>query len=186
MCEALTKHTRCRWCNMNNPIYVAYHDSEWGIAQYDDQTLFELLVLETFQAGLSWETILNKRHNFRSAFDRFDPNLVQHYDNKKVQSLMENPGIIRNRRKIDAAISNARVFLEIQKEWSSFSNYIWHFTDGRTIFETGKTHSELSDAVSKDLKQHGMKFVGTTVIYSYLQAIGVLYSHEPSCYLCRT
>ena len=171
---------------MNNPIYVAYHDSEWGIAQYDDQMLFELLVLETFQAGLSWETILNKRHNFRSAFDGFDPNLVQHYDNKKVQSLMENPGIIRNRRKIDAAISNARVFLEIQKEWSSFSNYIWHFTDGRTIFETGKTHSELSDAVSKDLKQHGMKFVGTTVIYSYLQAIGVLYSHEPSCYLFRT
>ena len=171
---------------MNNPIYVAYHDSEWGIAQYDDQMLFELLVLETFQAGLSWETILNKRHNFRNAFDGFDPNLIQHYDKEKVQSLMENPGIIRNRRKIDAAISNARVFLEIQKEWDSFSNYIWHFTDGRTIFETGKTHSELSDAVSKDLKQHGMKFVGTTVIYSYLQAIGVLYSHEPSCYLFRT
>ena len=171
---------------MNNPIYVAYHDSEWGIAQYDDQMLFELLVLETFQAGLSWETIMNKRHNFRNAFDGFDPNLIQHYDKEKVQSLMENPGIIRNRRKIDAAISNARVFLEIQKEWSSFSNYIWHFTDGRTIFETGKTHSELSDAVSKDLKQLGMKFVGTTVIYSYLQAIGVLYSHEPSCYLFRT
>ena len=171
---------------MNNPIYVAYHDSEWGIVQYDDQSLYELLILETFQAGLSWETILNKRHNFRNAFDGFDPNLIQHYDKEKVQSLMENPGIIRNRRKIDAAISNARVFLEIQKEWDSFSNYIWHFTDGRTIFETGKTHSELSDAVSKDLKQHGMKFVGTTVIYSYLQAIGVLYSHEPSCYLCRT
>lgn len=171
---------------MNNPIYVAYHDSEWGIVQYDDQSLYELLILETFQAGLSWETILNKRHNFRNAFDGFDPNLIQHYDKEKVQSLMENPGIIRNRRKIDAAISNARVFLEIQKEWDSFSNYIWHFTDGRTIFETGKTHSELSDAVSKDLKQHGMKFVGTTVIYSYLQAIGVLYSHEPSCYLFRT
>lgn len=179
-------HTRCRWCNMNNPIYIEYHDSEWGIAQYDDQLLFELLVLETFQAGLSWETILNKRHNFRSAFDGFDPSLVQHYDCEKVQSLMENPGIIRNRRKIEAAITNARVFLEIQIEWGSFSTYIWHFTDGRTIFETGKTHSELSDAISKDLKRRGMKFVGTTVIYSYLQAIGILYSHDPSCYLFRT
>ena len=171
---------------MNNPVYITYHDNEWGIAQYDDQSLFELLVLETFQAGLSWETILNKRHNFRRAFDGFDPSLVQHYDCEKVQSLMENPGIIRNRRKIEATITNARIFLEIQKEWGSFSNYIWHFTDGRTIFETGKTHSELSDLISKDLKQHGMKFVGTTVIYSYLQAIGVLYSHEPSCYLFRT
>ena len=171
---------------MNNPIYVAYHDSEWGIVQYDDQVLFELLVLETFQAGLSWETILNKRHNFRIAFDRFDPFVIQHYDEDKVQSLMDNPGIVRNRRKIEATITNARVFLEIQKKWGSFSTYIWHFTEGRTIFETGKTHSELSDAISKDLKRRGMKFVGTTVIYSYLQAIGVLYSHEPSCYLFRT
>lgn len=176
---------RCSWCNLNNPTYIAYHDGEWGVPIHDDQKLFEFLVLESFQAGLSWETILRKRENFLIAFDSMDPNLVQTYDEGKIQDLMADTGIIRNRRKIEAAINNARVFLDIQKEWGSFDAYIWHFTGNRTIFEVNCTHSKLSDKVSADLKQHGMKFVGTTIIYSYLQAIGIIYSHEESCFLYR-
>ena len=178
-----TNLTRCRWCNLKNPLYVAYHDEEWGVPQHDDRKLFELLLLEPFQAGLSWETILNKRENFRLAFDNFDPDLIRRYDEAKIQSLMADPGIIRNRRKIDAAIQNAEVFLKIQKEWGSFRAYIWHFTEGRTIYETDQTSSTLSDSVSADLKKRGMKFIGTTVVYSYLQAIGIINSHERECYL---
>lgn len=176
-------HIRCRWCNLKNPIYVAYHDNEWGIPVHDDRKLFELLVLEPFQAGLSWETILNKRENFRCAFDGFDPEIIQYYNDQKIQSLMQNPGIIRNRRKIEAAVHNASVFLQIQKEWDVFSNYIWHFTDGKTVYETDKSCSPLSDRVAADLKKHGMKFIGTTIVYSYLQATGIIYSHDRECYL---
>lgn len=176
---------RCRWCNRKNPVYVAYHDTEWGIPQHNDRMLFELLVLESFQAGLSWETILNKRGNFRKAFDGFDPALVQSYDDGKILSLMADHGIIRNRRKIDAAIVNARIFLDIQKEWGSFHAYIWHFTAGKTILEADRVTSPLSDLVSMDLKKRGMKFVGSTIIYSYLQAIGIIYSHETKCFLYR-
>lgn len=172
---------RCRWCNLKNPLYVKYHDEEWGVPVYDDKILFEFLVLEPFQAGLSWETILNKRENFRKAFDDFEPSVIIHYDEEKVLSLMADKGIIRNRRKIDATIHNAEIFLEIQKEWGTFSDYIWHFTEGNVIYEWDKTSSELSDIVSKDLKKRGMKFVGTTIMYSYLQAVGIINSHEPDC-----
>lgn len=179
-------HIRCRWCNLKNPLYVAYHDTEWGREVHDDKKLFELLVLEPFQAGLSWETILNKRENFRRAFDGFDPYLVCRYEEEKIRELMTNPGIVRNRRKIQAAVHNAYIFLQIQREWGSFSHYIWHFTDGRTIYETDSTHSPLSDLISKDMKKRGMKFIGTTIVYSYLQAIGIIYSHDKECYLYET
>ena len=173
--------TRCRWCNLKNPLYVAYHDAEWGRPVHDDRKLFEFLVLESFQAGLSWETILNKREHFRIVFDDFDPEIVRLYDEGKIEALMTDTGIVRNHRKIEAAIRNASVFLAIQKEWGSFSNYIWHFTDGMTICEYGPTASPLSDRISKDLKRRGMRFVGTTIVYSYLQAIGILWSHDPEC-----
>ena len=178
-----TNHTRCRWCNLRNPLYVAYHDEEWGKPQYDDRKLFELLVLEPFQAGLSWETILNKRENFRKAFDDFDPVQISRYDDVKIASLMENPGIIRNRRKIEASIQNAVIFLQIQSQWGSFSDYIWHFTKGHAIYEVDNTSSSLSDRISADLKKRGMKFIGTTIVYSYLQAIGIIYSHDRECFL---
>jgi len=177
---------RCRWCNMKNPVYIEYHDKEWGVPAHEDHKLFELLVLESFQAGLSWETILNKRDNFRKAFDGFDPSTIREYDDRKIQSLMADSGIIRNRRKIEAAIINAGVFLEIQKEWGSFSAYIWHFTNGATVYETDQVTSPLSDYISADIKQRGMKFVGSTIIYSYLQAIGIIYSHEQDCFLHHT
>lgn len=174
---------RCRWCNLQNPIYVAYHDDEWGVPQYDDRKLFELLILEPFQAGLSWETILNKRENFRFAFDNFDPEKICRYGEEKVLSLLSDPGIIRNRRKIDAAIYNAGIFLQIQAEWGSFAAYIWHFTGGNIIHEVDKTSSPLSDLISKDLKKRGMKFIGTTIVYSYLQAVGIIHSHDRECFL---
>lgn len=176
---------RCRWCNLANPLYVKYHDEEWCVPVYDDAVLFEFIILESFQAGLSWETILNKRENFRMAFDNFNPYIIKDYGEDKITELINNKGIIRNRRKIEAAIINAKVFLEIQKEWDTFSKYIWHFTDGKIIYETGKASSELSDQISKDLKKRGMKFVGTTIIYAYLQAIGIIYSHDTECFLYR-
>lgn len=176
---------RCKWCNLNNPLYVKYHDEEWCVPTYDDKILFEFIILEAFQAGLSWETILNKRENFRVAFDNFDPLVIKEYDDNKISELMNNKGIIRNRRKIDAAIVNAKVFLEIQEEWGTFSKYIWHFTEGKIICETGKASSELSDQISKDLKKRGMKFVGTTIVYAYLQSIGVIYSHDIDCFLYK-
>lgn len=176
---------RCKWCNLNNPLYVKYHDEEWCVPTYDDKILFEFIILEAFQAGLSWETILNKRENFRVAFDNFDPLVIKEYDDNKISELMNNKGIIRNRRKIDAAIVNARVFLEIQAEWGTFSKYIWHFTEGKIICETGKASSELSDQISKDLKKRGMKFVGTTIVYAYLQSIGIIYSHDEECFMYK-
>ena len=177
--------TRCRWCNSSNHLYIAYHDTEWGVGQHDDRMLFELLVLESFQAGLSWEIVLNKRENFRKAFDGFVPSVISDYDESKIQSLMEDPTIIRNRKKICAAINNAAIFLDIQQQWGNFRSYIWHFTNGKTVYETGNTRSWLSDMISSDLKQHGMKFVGSTIVYSYLQAIGVIYSHDQDCFLYR-
>ena len=174
---------RCRWCNLKNPVYVQYHDREWGVPQYEDGTLFEFLILELFQAGLSWETILNKREDFRRAFEGFDPEIIKNYGAEIIEALMKDASIVRNRRKIDAAIQNAGVFLAIQKEWGSFSDYIWHFTEGNVVCEWDRTNSPLSDRISADLKKRGMKFIGTTIVYSYLQAIGVINSHEPGCFL---
>lgn len=176
---------RCFWLNENNPTYVDYHDNEWCIPKYNDQELFELLILESFQAGLSWECVLNKREAFRSSFDNFDIIKVSNYKEDKINELLENKDIIRNRLKIQAAINNAKVFLNIQKEYESFSNYIWNFTNNKIIYETDKTSSELSDKISNDLKKRGMKFVGTTIIYSYLQAIGILYSHDKDCFMYK-
>lgn len=176
---------RCRWCNMANPAYVAYHDHEWGVPVHDDGKLFELLLLESFQAGLSWECILNKREAFRKAFDGFDCQRIALYDGQKFQSLLQDKGIVRNRLKIRAAVTNAQVFLKIQREYGSFDRYIWGFTGGSVLFETGLATSPLSDAVSKDLRQKGMKFMGSTVVYAYLQAVGVINSHEEGCWLAK-
>ena len=165
--------------------YIEYHDKEWGMPVHDDHKLFEMLILESFQAGLSWECVLNKREAFREAFDGFDVHKVSTYDEKKQAELKQNERIIRNQRKIAAAVTNAQIFLKIQKEYKSFSEYLWQFTDHKVIYETGKTSSELSDKISKDLKTRGMKFVGTTIIYSYLQAVGVIYSHEKDCFLWK-
>ena len=173
---------RCSWCNLKNPKYVDYHDNEWGVPQYDDKKLFELLILENFQAGLSWECVLNKRNDFIKAFDNFDIDKIIAYKQDKIDCLMQNKQIIRNRRKIESTIKNAKSFKDISKEFGSFSKYIWSFTNNKIIYETGKTSSELSDMISNDLRKRGMKFVGTVIVYSYLQAIGVINSHEKNCF----
>lgn len=174
---------RCRWCNLKNPLYVAYHDTEWCVPKYGDGELFELLILESFQAGLSWECVLNKREAFREAFDGFDIDTVAAYGEEKIASLMGNPGIIRNGRKIRAAIRNAQVFREIVRECGSFYAYLCRFTGGAVVHEVEATRSALSDAISADLKRRGMTFVGTTIVYSYLQAVGIIHSHERECFL---
>lgn len=176
---------RCAWANPKNPAYIAYHDLEWGVPVHDDAKLFEMLVLECFQAGLSWECVLNKRAAFRKAFDGFDVERVAAYDEEKIASLLQDPGIIRNRLKVRAAVTNARAFLDIRREFGSFSAYLWSWTDDKVLREVGPTSSPLSDAISADLKRRGMKFVGTTVIYAYLQAVGVIYAHEEGCFLCK-
>lgn len=178
---------RCAWVNMKNPLYIQYHDTEWGVPLHTDKGLFELLILEGFQAGLSWECVLNKRENFRRAFDDFDVEKVSQYDEEKCRQLQSDSGIIRNKLKIAASVTNSRIFMQIQKEYGSFDNYIWGFTDGKTIRESWelRTTSPLSDKISKDLKKRGMKFVGSTIIYSYLQAIGVLNAHEEGCDCCK-
>ena len=173
---------RCRWCNLNNDLYVAYHDTEWGVPNFEDKYLYEMLILESFQAGLSWECILNKRESFRKAYDDFDIDKVISYDEKKVCELLNNRNIIRNKRKIFASIENSKIFKAIVLEYGSFHDYLRIFTKDRTMFETGKTTNVLSDAISKDLQSRGMKFVGSVIIYSYLEAIGVIYSHDPDCY----
>ena len=173
---------RCFWANPKNERYIRYHDEEWGVPVYDDDKLFEMLLLESFQAGLSWECVLNKREEFQKAFDNFDCGQISTYGESKIQELQNNPGIIRNKLKIQAAISNAKIFQEIQKEYQSFSNYLWHWTNRKIIYETGLDHSELSDTISKDLKKRGMKFVGTTIIYAYMQAVGIIDSHEKGCF----
>lgn len=176
---------RCFWVDEKSEIYKKYHDEEWGIPKYDDRELFELLVLESFQAGLSWITVLKKREAFRIAFDNFDVKKVSNYGENKIEELLQNPQIIRSKGKINAAINNAKIFIEIQKEFGSFSNYIWNFTDGKVLKNTsGKTivSCPLSDKISIDLKKRGMKYVGTVIIYSYLQAIGVLDDHDKDCF----
>lgn len=173
---------RCKWCNLKNPIYIQYHDREWGVPVYDDHRLFEMLILESFQAGLSWECVLNKREHFRKAFDNFELEKVCAYDEKKIEELKNNKDIIRNRLKINAAINNAKIYKDIIQEYGKFSNYIWGFSDGQIIYEYDKTTSELSDTISKDLEDRGMKFVGSTIIYSYLQAVGIINSHEEECF----
>ena len=176
---------RCHWVMFDESVYVDYHDKEWGVPVRDDSKLFEMLILESFQAGLSWICILKKRENFRKAMDDFDYNKIALYDENKVKELLLDSGIIRSRRKIEASILNAKIFLDIQKEWGSFSNYIWHFTDGKVIYSDGvniPTTSTLSDTISCDLRKRGMKFVGSVIIYSYLQAIGIVNDHEKKCF----
>ena len=173
---------RCSWATDVEKIYVEYHDDEWGVPTHDDRELFEFLVLESFQAGLSWITILKKRENFKKAFDNFDVNKVADYGEDKINELMENEGIIRHKGKITSAINNAQVFIEIQKEFGSFDEYIWGFTEGNIIKAEYLTESDLSKNISKDLKKRGMKFVGPTIIYSYLEAIGIIDNHQQDCF----
>ncbi len=180
------KH-RCAWC-VGDPLYEAYHDEEWGKPVYDDDTLFEFLILETFQAGLSWITVLRKRENFRNAFDGFDYKKIANYNQDKINELLQDAGIIRNKLKINATITNAQAFIKIQKEFGSFSKYIWGFVDGAPIknaFPSLKevpANTPLSDTISKDLKKRGFKFVGTTVVYAHMQATGMVNDHETSCF----
>ncbi len=175
---------RCKWVNMKNSLYVSYHDNEWGKPSYDDKYMFEMLILESFQAGLSWECVLNKREAFCREFDGFDYKRISEYTDEKLEELASCKDIIRNRRKIKSAVNNAVIFMEIQKEWGSFSNYIWHFTDGKQVVNRDgviRATSDLSDTVSADLKKRGMSFVGSTIIYSYLQAVGIIDDHESDC-----
>jgi DNA-3-methyladenine glycosylase I len=178
---------RCAWCGTDE-LYMKYHDEEWGRPVYDDRKLFEFLILETFQAGLSWITILRKRENFRKAFDNFDYKKVAQYDEEKIGELMSDPGIIRNGLKIKAAVSNAKAFMEVQKEFGSFSDYIWKFTGGKPIVNNRKTLKDvppttpLADTISADLKKRGFKFVGPTVVYAHMQATGMVDDHVADCW----
>lgn len=178
---------RCSWCG-NDPLYISYHDTEWGVPVKDDALLFEFLLLETFQAGLSWITILRKRENFRIAFNDFNYKKIAIYDEEKINSLLENEGIIRNRLKIKAAVTNAQAFIEIQEEFGSFSNYIWGFVDGKPIknklsaLKDAPANTSLSNTISKDLKKRGFKFVGSTVMYAFMQATGMVNDHVLDCF----
>lgn len=182
--------TRCAWVN-DDPLYIAYHDEEWGKPLYDDQKLFELLMLEGMQAGLSWYTVLKKRARFREVFDGFDPNKIVHYDEAKIAKLMSDPGIIRNRLKIDAIIRNAGVYLQICEEHGSFAEYLWSFAFGVPTINHWKTRADVpastaqSDEMSKALKKKGMKFVGTTICYAFMQASGMVDDHSLNCF-CRS
>lgn len=182
---------RCGWLEYNgypSELYVAYHDEEWGVPVHADRLLFEFLILEGAQAGLSWATILNKRENYRKAYDNFDPNKVAKYDDTKHQELLQNEGIVRNRLKVAASITNAKAFLEVQKEFGSFDKYIWGFVGGKTIQNQWKSLKELpattkeSDAMSKDLKKRGFKFVGSTICYAHMQATGMVNDHTIDCF----
>ena len=179
-----SEQKRCFWCNLKNPIYVAYHDNEWGVFPENEQKLYELFILETFQAGLSWECILNKRENFRKAYAGFDLEKVCAYDEAKINELMQNVGIIRNRRKIIASINNSRVYKAIIDEFGSFRAYLYSFTGGKVIREpdVSITTSPLSDALSADLKKRGMTFAGSTTIYAFLQAVGIINAHSEDCF----
>ena len=179
--------TRCAWAG-TDPLYVAYHDDEWGVPVHDDRTLFEFLILEGAQAGLSWATILKKRPNYRLAFDHFDPEAIADYDEQKVAELLDNPGIVRNRLKVNAAILNARSYLAIQDEFGSFAAYLWDFVDGKpvqnawTVLREIPAHTPLSDALSKDLLRRGFKFAGTTICYAFMQAVGLVNDHTVDCF----
>jgi len=180
--------TRCGWARLENPLYLAYHDSEWGVPSHDDRHLFEMLVLEGAQAGLSWETILNKRAAYRRAFDGFDPRRVARYDAKKMHALLGDPGIVRNRLKIAAAVTNARAFLAVQEEFGSFDRYLWAFVDGKPIRNRWRSLRQIpastpvSDALSKDLRRRGFKFVGSTICYAMMQAVGLVNDHVVGCF----
>ena len=180
--------TRCAWVPVNDPLYVQYHDQEWGVPIHDDRLLFEFLVLEGFQAGLSWRTILQKRENFRLAFDGFDAEKIAAYDDQKVAELLANPGIIRNRLKISASIANARAFITIQQDYGSFDAYIWRFVNGRPIVSNWESLAHVpaktaeSDQLSKDLIQRGFKFVGSTICYAHMQATGMVNDHTIDCF----
>ena len=176
---------RCKWCNLNNPLYIEYHDKEWGIPNFDDKYLFEMLLLESFQAGLSWECILNKRKYFKKAYENFDIDKIINFDERKIKELLSNDKIIRNKLKINASINNAKIFKNIQNEYGSFYKYLLTFTKNKILKETNKTTNNLSDSISKDLIKSGMKFVGSTIIYSYLQATGFIYSHEKECFMSK-
>lgn len=182
----MEKH-RCGWCK-GDELYEKYHDEEWGVPVKDDEALFEFLILETFQAGLSWITILRKRENFRKAFDNFDYKKIALYDQRKIDSLLQDPGIIRNKLKINATVSNAISFMKVQEKFGSFSNYIWKFADYKTIknsiidYKKTPGNTALSDKISKDLKKKGFKFVGSTVVYAYMQATGMVNDHEVNCF----
>ncbi len=178
---------RCGWC-VGDPLYEAYHDEEWGVPVYDDDTLFEFLVLETFQAGLSWITILRKRENFRKAFDDFDYKKIASYSEEKIQELLLDAGIIRNKLKVRATATNAQEFMKVQEEFGSFSKYIWGFVNGKPVknavidYKKAPPTTEISDALSKDLKKRGFKFVGSTVMYAHMQATGMINDHEVDCF----
>lgn len=176
---------RCKWCNIKNQTYVNYHDNEWCKLNTNEKYLFEMLILESFQAGLSWECVLNKRDYFKEAYDNFDIDKIINYDNKKINELINNQNIIRNKLKIETSINNARIFKKIKEEYKTFYNYLTTFTNNKIYYETNKTSSELSDNISKDLTKRGMKFVGTKIIYSYLQAIGIIYSHDKDCFMYK-
>ena len=175
---------RCHWAGTE--LAIAYHDREWGVSTHDDRTLFEFLILEGAQAGLSWETILRKRDHYRAAFDQFEPGVVAKYDQRKIKKLLGDAGIIRNRLKIDSAVRNAKAFLEIQREFGSFDKYVWRFVEGESIKRKRgaavPAHTKASDALSRDLKRRGFKFVGSTICYSFMQAVGMVNDHEPSCF----
>ena len=178
---------RCFWAR--TPLSIAYHDEEWGVPLHDDDRLFEFLILEGAQAGLSWETILRKRDNYRKAFDRFNPAKVAKYDQKKIDQLLNNDGIIRNRLKINSAVTNARAFLEVQREFGSFDEYVWRFVNGKPLKRKRDqpiaARTELSDALSKDLLKRGFKFVGSTICYSFMQAVGIVNDHDATCFRYR-
>jgi len=176
---------RCKWCNLKNDLYVKYHDSEWGKVNFNEKYLLEMLILESFQAGLSWECVLNKRQAFCLAYDNFEIDKIVNYGEEKINELLTNKDIIRNKLKIKASINNAKIFKNIQEEYGSFYEYLRTFTHDKIIYEVNKTTNDLSDAISEDLITRGMKFVGSTIIYSYLQAIGVIYSHDETCYLYK-
>ncbi|OBX21325.1 MULTISPECIES: DNA-3-methyladenine glycosylase I [Bizionia] len=182
----MTKH-KCAWC-VGDDLYEAYHDNEWGVPVHDDDTFFEFLVLETFQAGLSWITILRKRENFKKAFDNFDYKKIANYKQSKIDSLLQDAGIVRNKLKVNGTVTNAKLFMDIQKEFGSFSNYIWNFVDGKPLINNVDNYKEapattaISDAVSKDLKRRGFKFVGSTVMYAFMQATGLVNDHEVTCF----
>lgn len=179
---------RCPWVNVKNQLYVDYHDKEWGVPVHDDRMLFEMLVLEGAQAGLSWETVLKRRDSYRAAFASFDPVKVSKFGRKDVARLMKDEGVIRHRLKIEGAITNARCFLEVQREFGSFSKYLWNFVGGAPLvtprgdLKSYPTHSQESDALSKDLKKRGFTFVGTTICYAYMQAVGLVNDHARCCF----
>jgi DNA-3-methyladenine glycosylase I len=178
---------RCKWAT-NDPLYIEYHDNEWGIPKYDDKELFELLILETMQAGLSWITILKKRENYRQCLDNFDPEKIALYNKDKIELLLSNPGIIRNRLKIESIINNAKAYLVIKKDFDSFSDYIWKFVDGKPIINNWDTHeqipsfTDLSNRLSIDLKKRGFKFIGSTICYAFMQASGMVNDHTTNCF----